>query len=100
MASPAEGVLTTEAQLYLVQGGADQNASAVDYEAGIAYLVAHNRPFVTEYIPCGDHFLVCPSDDGEPNNLQAVIVRGMEWFLIGRVQSTFAASFNPSATLR
>ncbi|QCP48396.1 hypothetical protein FAZ95_03840 [Trinickia violacea] len=100
MASPAENVLESKTQLYLVQGGLDQSASAVDYEAGIAYLVAHDRPFVTEYIPCGDHFLVCPKDNGEPNNLQKVIERGMEWFLTGRVQSAFAASFNPSATLQ
>ncbi|WP_207004680.1 hypothetical protein [Trinickia mobilis] len=100
MASSAEDMLASKAQLYLVQGGLDQNAPAVDYEAGIAYLVAHNRPFVTEYIPCGDHFLVCPNDHGEPKNLQGIIERGMEWFLTARVQSNSAASFNPSATLQ
>ncbi|WP_162999176.1 hypothetical protein [Burkholderia sp. Nafp2/4-1b] len=95
-ASPAEDVLASKAQLYLVQGGRDQSASAIDYEAGIAYLVAHDRPFVTEYFPCGDHFLACPDDQGEPKNLQGIIERGMEWFLTARVQSIFAASFNPS----
>ncbi len=95
-ASPAEDVLESKAKLYLVHGGRDQSASAIDYEAGIAYLVAHDRPFVTEYIPCGDHFLSCPNDQGEPKNLQGIIERGMEWFLTARVQSTSAASFNPS----
>ncbi|WP_423367880.1 hypothetical protein [Burkholderia sp. LMG 32019] len=95
-ASPAEDVLESKAQLYLVQGGRDQSASAIDYEAGIAHLVAHDRPFVTEYISCGDHFLACPGDQGEPKNLQGIIERGMEWFLTARVENTFAAAFNPS----
>ncbi|MGU7769116.1 hypothetical protein ACV229_02900 [Burkholderia sp. MR1-5-21] len=99
MASPAKDVLASKAQLYLVQGGRDQSSPSVNYEAGIAYLVAHDRRFVTEYIPCGDHFLTCPNDNGEPKNLQGIIERGMEWFLTAQVQSTSAASFNPTATL-
>ncbi|MCG1039168.1 hypothetical protein SAMN04487769_1152 [Burkholderia sp. b14] len=70
LASSAEDALASNAQLYLVQGGRDQTAPAVNYEAGIAYLITHNRPFVSEYIPCGDHFLTCPDDGEEPKNLQ------------------------------
>lgn len=98
LASSAEDALASNAQLYLVQGGRDQNAPAVDYEAGIAYLVTHDRPFVSEYIPCGDHFLMCPDDGEEPKNLQGVIARGMEWFLTAKLQRSSTVSFNPLNT--
>jgi hypothetical protein len=100
LASSAEDALASNAQLYLVQGGRDQNAPAVNYGAGIAYLVTHDRSFVSEYIPCGDHFLICPDDGEEPKNLQGVIVRGMEWFLTAQVKRASAVSFDPLATLK
>lgn len=99
-ASPAEDALGTAAQLYVVQGGSDESSPAVNYEAGLAYLVAHNRPFVSEYIPCGDHFLICQGDGGVPRNLQDVITHGMEWFLTGRLMKSSVAVFNPFDALR
>ena len=96
MASPAEDALETRASLYLVQGGRDTSAPSVNFEAGIAYLVAHGRPFVSEYVQCGDHFLMCPDDRGSPDNLQKVVSHGMDWFLTGQVPQSSVALFDPA----
>lgn len=91
-----EDALSTRAHLYLVQGGKDESASYVDYEAGLAYLIAHGRPFVSEFIACGDHFLTCNETEGEtPYELKQVIERGMQWFLTGAVQDASAVTFDP-----
>ena len=96
MASPAEDALATKASLYVVHGGSDDSAPSVNFEAGIAYLVAHGRAFVSEYIQCGDHFLICPDDRGNPDNLQNVVSHGMHWFLTGQLPQSAVTFFDPS----
>lgn len=74
----------TNAQIYLVQGGQDQNVAASGFALLLAELVKYQKPFLAEFIPCGDHFLFCENEQ-EPTRLENVIHKAIDWFLLGDI---------------
>ena len=92
--SQSDTITKLNSKIYIAQGGRNYQASPNGFAKLLTLLVINRKPFVAEYIECGDHFLACPSDRSQ-NRLQEVIDRAMEWFLIGKVRIREGIIINP-----
>lgn len=82
-------------KLYLAHGGHDTEVSSSNFSYLLARLVEHHRPFVAEFVACGDHRLMCPGEQ-TPERLAGVLDRAFEWFVHGSTDDAYAMAHTPA----